>query len=80
MTTETKIEDGVYFLHPDGSAWIAAEFRHGKLASMTEESNAWVGMHPSDGDGEVDTDMAVAIVAEVMPDSDPLLVAVTVMS
>jgi hypothetical protein len=70
-----EIEDGVYFLHPEGSAWIAAEFRGGKLVDQTSESNAgshnaagdaWAGVEPSEYDEETEGDVAAAIVRAVM--------------
>lgn len=87
MTTKSKITDGVYFLHPEGSGWIAAEFCGGKMIDRTEESNAsthdvandsWSGVVPSDDDTGLDYDVAVAIVSEVMgDDADSSMVVVT---
>ena len=86
MTTET-ITSGVYFLHPEGSGWIAAEFDGGRVIDRTEESNAdthaaardsWADVVPSDDDTEVDGDLAAAIVAAVMGGgTDASMVAVT---
>ena len=74
---KTKIPDGVYFLHPEGSSWIAAEFRKGKCVDTTEASNAgtheaanddWSGCVPSDDDREVSIAVSTEIVREVMGD------------
>lgn len=74
---KTMIPDGVYFLHPEGSAWIAAEFRRGKCVDTTEAANAgthatanddWSGCVPSDDDKEVSSTVATAIVREVLGD------------
>jgi hypothetical protein len=71
------VPDGVYFLHPEGSSWIAVEFDGGQMIDRTEESNAdthsaandsWAGVVPSDDDSEVDGDIAAAIIAAVMGD------------
>jgi len=87
MATTTQITDGVYFLHPEGSAWIAVEFEDGEIIDRTEESNAathaaardsWAGVVPSDDDEEISGDMASAIVAATMGDDvDADLVIVT---
>ena len=74
MTTKMKI-DGLYFLHPEGSAWIAAIFRDGKLIDTTEQSlagthaaasDSWADVVPTDDDIDVDAETASVIVAEVM--------------
>jgi len=87
MTTTTKITDGTYFLHPDGSGWIAVQFRAGKVHDRTAESNAathnaardsWAGIVPSDDDAEIHEPLASAIVAAVLGDEvDPYCVIVT---
>lgn len=73
MTT-TTIPNGIYFLHPDGSAWLAARYR-GRLIDWTEEAcaethaaarDSWAGIVPSDEDEEIDPDVAMAIIREVM--------------
>ncbi len=86
MATAT-ITDGIYFLHPSGSAWIAAHFRDGRLLRTTEDSNAathaaandsWSGVVPQDTDQELQGDEAERIIREVMGDDvDCELVVVT---
>lgn len=75
MTTTTKINDGTYFLHPEGSCWIGAEYRNGRYVGRIEESNAathaaasdhHAGTVPSEADTDVDIATAEAIVREVM--------------
>jgi hypothetical protein len=69
------MKDGLYFLHPEGSAWIGAIFRNNKLARTFYECNA--NMHqaanddlanlvPQDTDVEVDEDEVKEIIREVM--------------
>ena len=75
-TTKTrKISDGIYFLHPDGCGWIAAQFRSGKLIDGTEQCNAgthaaagddWAGVVPCEDDTPVDEAMGLAIIREAM--------------
>ena len=50
MTYEaiTRIEDGIYFLHPDGCGWIAVEFRGGERVGRTDQYQA--GTHAAAGD------------------------------
>jgi len=81
------VPDGVYFLHPEGSAWLAVEFEDGEIIDRTEESNAdthaaardsWAGVVPSDDDSEIDGETALAIIAAAMGDDvDPDMVIVT---
>jgi hypothetical protein len=75
MTSTTKIANGVYFLHPDGSAWIAAQFAGGKCVGMAYESDAgthqaandsWGGVVPSADDNDVGIEQAEAIIRECM--------------
>jgi len=83
----TSIHDGVYFLHPEGSGWIAAKFRGGQMIDRTEESNAathaaardsWAGVVPGDYDTDVTTGIADDIVRSVMGDEvDASMVVVT---
>lgn len=77
MSKTTTIENGIYFLHPDGSAWIAAHFAGGKCVDMAYESDAgthqaandsWGGVVPSDADTDVDIETAEAIIRECMSD------------
>jgi len=74
MMTMT-IADGIYFLSPEGSCWIAVQYRNGQVVDQTEEANAgthsaanddWAGVVPDETDREVCVDVASAIVAEVM--------------
>ena len=84
--TKTTIEDGTYFLHPEGSCWIAAQFRNGRAIGYAEESNAsthaaagdsWGGVVPSDTDVDVEPYEADMIVSAVMgEDTDPTMVVV----
>jgi len=75
MTTTTKINDGTYFLHPEGSGWIGAEYRNGRYVGRIEESNAathaaandhYAGTVPSESDQDVDVATAEAIIRDVM--------------
>jgi hypothetical protein len=87
MATTTQITDGVYFLHPEGSSWIAVEFEDGEIIDRTEESNAgthaaandsWADVVPSEGDEEVSGETALAIIAAAMGgDTDTDMVIVT---
>lgn len=70
------MKDGLYFLHPEGSAWIAVIIKNSELHSVTHESNAdmhaaandsWAGITPQDSDVEVDdVDECKEIIHEVM--------------
>lgn len=85
MTNE-QINDGIYFLHPEGSCWIGAEYRDGCCVGRIEESNAsthsaagdrYAGVVPSESDQDVDLLIAEAIVRDVMGDDiDPYCVIV----
>lgn len=51
MTNKTvagTICDGTYFLHPDGSAWVAAVYRGGDWVATVHEATA--EMHAAAGD------------------------------
>lgn len=86
MKTTTKIADGIYFLHPDGSCWIGADYRNGRCVGRIEESNAathaaagdrYAGIVPSDIDEDIDLETAEAIIRDVMgEDTDPYCVVV----
>lgn len=74
MTTTTKI-NGIYFLHPEGSCWVGAEYRGGRYVGRIEESNAathaaardhYAGTVPSESDQDVDLATAETIIREVM--------------
>jgi hypothetical protein len=81
------VPDGIYFLHPEGSGWLAVELNGGNIVDDTEEANAdthrsaddaWANIVPSDGDSDVDGDIAKAIVQMAMGDDvDPDMVIVT---
>jgi hypothetical protein len=83
----TTIRDGVYFIFPEGSAWIAAEYRDGKYQDTAHEADAdmpaapgdkWAGVVPSDSDVEVDADLSDAIVRNyVGDDADVTMYVVT---
>ena len=86
MTTDSTIPDGEYFLHPAGwECWIFARFSGGRLVGYTEEANMgthraagdkYSGLDPDDG-VEVDSDIAEAVIREVMgPDTNSDLVVV----
>jgi hypothetical protein len=73
--TSRQIEDGIYFLQPEGSAWIAAKYTDGKLVGNAYEADQsthqtsrdeWANVYPRDTDEEVDTDEATVIVRQVM--------------
>lgn len=82
-----EIIDGMYFLHPEGSCWIGAEYRNGLYIGRIEQSNAathaaardhYAGTVPSETDEEVSLPVAEAIVRDVMgEDTDPHMVVVT---
>ena len=57
------IPDGIYFIHPDGSAWTAYRFRGGKMVDWADECEAatheaardsWAGLVPSEDDELLD--------------------------
>ena len=70
-----QIEDGVYFVHPLGCAWIAVEFRGGHRVGRTDQYQAgthsaardqWAGVVPSvDHDIEVSPYEADMILEQV---------------
>ena len=75
MSDETRISDGNYFLHPEGSCWILAQYYEGKYCGGTEQACAethmagndqLAGIVPSDDDEEMDADVAEAIIRDVM--------------
>jgi hypothetical protein len=82
-----NVPDGIYFLHPEGSKWLAVKFNGGGIVDDTEEANAdthraandaWANIVPSDSDSDVDGDIAKAIVQMAMgDDTDPAMVVVT---
>ena len=76
-TTTTKIDDGIYFLHPEGGCWIGAKFRGGRHVGRIDAANAathdaagdhYAGVIPSESDEDVDLDTAAEIVRIVMGD------------
>jgi hypothetical protein len=80
MNATKTIPDGIYFLHPEGSAWIAACLRGGRCVGQTEESmtathaaalDGWVYIVPMESDIEVDRELARLVVAIVLPGGDP---------
>ena len=81
------VPDGVYFLRPEGSGWIAAEIDSGRLINRTEESNAdthkaandsWAGVVPRESDEEISGNVSLAVIAMAMDeDTDPDMVIVT---
>lgn len=83
----TTIRDGIYYIFPEGSAWIAAEFRGGKCVDTAHEADAgtheascdeWAGVVPADSDVDVDADVADAIIREAIgDDADVTMHAVT---
>ena len=87
--TATEIPDGVYFLHPDGSAWEAAVYRGGEWVASVYEATAethaaarddLAGIVPADTDEPVE-DLAVCnqIIANVFgKETDPECVSVSV--
>jgi hypothetical protein len=86
MNATKTIPDGVYFLHPEGSAWIAAYLRGGRCVGQTEESlmethaaarDRWAYVVPMESDIEVDLDVARLVVAAVLPGEDTDSVIVT---
>lgn len=70
------MKDKIYFLHPEGSAWIVARFNNDKLQSVAYESDAnthqtandsWAGIVPQDTDVEInDEDDCKEIILQVM--------------
>lgn len=83
----TQIPDGTYYLHPEGSAWLAAIYRDGEHVTTIEESNhathvaakdQWSGVCPSETDVEVDREIGEAVIRDVMGDDiDPSMVVVS---
>ena len=68
------MNNGVYFLFPEGSAWVAAEFRDGELTATANEAEAgthtaardsWADVVPQESDKELDTEDADEIVRAV---------------
>ena len=75
MTTETKIPNGTYYLHPDGSCWIAAIYRDGRHIAGSDQAtqsthdtarDSLADLGPDDSDEEVEGDLALAIIRDVM--------------
>ncbi len=59
------IDDGVYFLHPEGSDWIALRFRNQKIVGQScgadlgthnAANDDWSEIEPSDSDEECESD------------------------
>lgn len=83
----TNIPDGIYYLHPEGSAWQGVEFARGEITGHWHEANMgshdaagdrYAGAYPSDDDAEVPVDLADRIVREAMREgTDPECVVVT---
>jgi hypothetical protein len=80
MNATKTIPDGIYFLHPEGSAWIAACLRGGRCVGQTEESmmethaaarDGWLYIVPMESDIEVDRELARLVVEAVLPGADP---------
>jgi hypothetical protein len=75
IQNNVTIEDGIYFLFPEGSSWIVAEFHNGKLVRESDESqvdlhnaagDAWANIVPNeDTDKLVEEPMSFAIVKAV---------------
>ena len=81
------IPDGIYFVHPDGCGWIAADFRDGILIDTTNEANqetcipgSWAGVHPSDTDEVLYGDVAIAVLRAIDEGILPECATVTVHS
>jgi hypothetical protein len=75
MMMIAKIANGTYFMHPEGSAWIAAHFAGGKCVDMAYESDvethrsandSWGGVVPSEADSDVEAETAEEIIRECM--------------
>jgi hypothetical protein len=72
------IEDGIYFLFPEGSCWVVAEFHNGKLVAESDESqldlhnaagDVWSGIIPNaENDEFIDEPVSSVIVKSVMGD------------
>ncbi len=86
MTAKRTIPDGVYFLHPDGSTWIAARYRSGHFVGQTEEClsqthasarDRWSLVGPKVSDQIVDEEISELVIADVMPGSVPDCIVVT---
>ena len=83
----SKIRDGVYFIHPEGAAWVAAEFRGGVFEDAAYQEDAethaasgdeWAGVVPTDDDVELTCDEAFPIIrATCSDDTDVSMVVVT---
>ncbi len=82
-----SIEDGVYFLHPEGSGWEAVRIKDGQVVAATEESMAathraandsWAGVEPGDDDITLAANVAAEVVYIVEgEDHDPSCYVVT---
>jgi len=84
--TQHTIEDGTYYLHPDGGSWARVTYSGGQIVGWAEESEQAThdaardrdrGMWPSENDPEIAHDLAALIVADAMPDAMPENVVVT---
>ncbi len=58
-----EISDGVYFLYPYGSDWVAVRMSGNKIIDMTSGADlathnaardSWAGFEPSDNDNEIE--------------------------
>lgn len=85
-----EIADGVYFLQPDGSDWVAVRMSGNKIVDITSGADAathnaardsWAGVEPSDDDNEIEGNEASTIVrlyaARIGLDIDADLVVVS---
>jgi len=72
---ENIMTDGIYFLHPEGSGWIAARFKDGQLVDTAEQFDAethraandrWAGCVPSEDDTEVHGRTGEDIIVQVL--------------
>lgn len=66
-----EVEDGVYFIHPDGCCWDAIRVCKNKIIAIAHESDAnthavagddWSGVVPSDTDEIVEGDDAATLI------------------
>lgn len=79
--------NGLFFIHPEGSSWIAAKFSDGELVDTVYEADAgthqaandsWAWIVPGEDDLEVDADPGDEIVGLVLgEDTDRSMVTVT---
>jgi len=69
------MKDGIYFLYPEGSAWVGAIVKDGKLWNIVTASDSLAGIFPRDTDIVVDD--CEEIILQVMGAVDPGMVVVT---